>query len=140
MNDDPPVLGRRVTRELPAMEPPPLAPGTPPEPGQRVTRELPAAAPAPVPEQILLILRAPREQGETARSALARKERELAGLLETLAPAHAAELFARLSRPWRGDPVAACFACLDPARRGRLLALLCAPRRARRRAARRWGA
>jgi hypothetical protein len=119
---------RRVTLELPAVEPEALS-AAPEGPARRVTLELPAVGTAPVEEQILRILRAPQRPREPVEAVFARRERELAAVFEALDPAESSELFRRLTRPRTSDPVAMSFARMIPERRGRLLAsLVAAPR------------
>jgi hypothetical protein len=74
---------------------------------------------------LLAILDAPRDAGESVSSAFARKERELAVVLQALAPRNARELHRRLVDPLPGDMLATRFSGLVAERRDRLLAVLC---------------
>ena len=119
---------RRVTEQLPVVHGPPPPPA-PARSESRITRELPVPPPAPAIEQILQILRAPPEWGESVKGAFSRKERELAAVFDGLDSEEAGKLFRRLSNPQPDDPVAASFARLVPERRGRLLGFLISARR-----------
>jgi hypothetical protein len=128
---------KRVTEQLPAVHgspapapaPAPVLSPAPARSGSRITRELPVPPMAPAIEQILQILRAPPEWGESVKGAFSRKERELAAVFDGLDSDEAGMLFRRLSNPQPDDPVAASFARLVPERRGRLLGFLISARR-----------
>jgi hypothetical protein len=79
---------------------------------------------SPVDAQIIAIVDAPREVGESVGAAFARKERELRGLLSQLAPADARSLHRRLTAALAGDIVAERFHGLVVDRRSRLLGAL----------------
>lgn len=110
-------------------QPAPLAATASPA-GREPLRLVPSPSPTDdVDHQLLTILHARPEPGETLDHAFRRKELAIAGVFEALSIAASREMHRRLSNPRPGDALATRFALLVVERRGRLLAFLADARR-----------
>lgn len=85
----------------------------------------------PVEAQLIAAIEQPLRAGEVHRVGNDRKEREIAGLLDTLTPVQSLALCTRLAAGTASDPLVIAFGRLLVERRNRLIAFLERRRRAR---------
>lgn len=84
---------------------------------------------APDDAELLAIIQAPLDVGETVAAGFARKENELRGIFATLSVVASRALLSRLSNPKPGDQLAETFKRLTADRRARLASFLADARR-----------
>jgi hypothetical protein len=88
-----------------------------------------AWTPVVLETEIIAALNAPKQDHETLGAAFRRKEHEIGAVFARLAPVDSLALERRLNLSIAGDPIAAHFARLVPARRARLVGFLSEMRR-----------